>query len=361
MKRIFGAAAKYVQGAGVIDELGHYLRETGQRPVIVIDHQIRELLSERLEKTLNDATLPVKLISFPGEVTHAVIDSLADLARMADADVIVGVGGGKALDAAKGVALKLGTRFVSVPTIASTDGPASAAIAVYNDQHVMVEVLKLPRNPELVLVDSQVIIAAPIRFLLAGVGDAIAKKFEAEACALAGKETPQGTLSTHSGLAAADTCYRLIRTHAIAALQAAKLGQVTEDVEALIEAAVLLSTLGFENGGLSIAHAIARGFPYMEWAVRTLHGEHVAYGLLVQLVLEDRSLEFCSELYSFYGQIGLPRRLADLGLENTSVSEIETLTEHALVSPSIKRFRVEVTSQAIIQAINRVESWAPQA
>ncbi len=354
--RIFAATSRYVQGAGALDALGRHCQPLGSHAFVVTDADMARLLGERVTASFQAAGLASELRVFPGEITHAAIAELAQQAQAFGAQMIVGLGGGKALDTAKGVALKLGARSVSVPTIASNDGPASAAIAVYDENHIMQDILQLPRNPELVLVDSQVIANAPVRFLRAGIGDAISKKFEAEACAAAGATTLLGTPASLTGLMAAEACYRIIRQHAAAALRAAQEKRVDEDLEALIEATVLLSTLSFENGGLSLAHALARGFSYLERAKGTLHGDHVAYGLLVQLAMEQREDGFIQELCDFYRELGLPTRLADFGLEQPTSDEIRDLAEKSMVSPSAARFAPAVNADQLEIAIQRVEA-----
>ncbi len=355
--RIFAATSRYVQGAGALDQLGVHCRVLGERAFVVTDPDMARLLGQRVLASFEAAAVAATIGVFPGESTQGAIDALAARAVEADAAIIVGLGGGKALDTAKGVALKLGLRAVSVPTIASTDGPASAAIAIYDDHHIMQSIQHLPRNPDLVLVDTQVIANAPVRFLLAGIGDAISKKFEAEACHAAGADTLLGTPATLTGLAAAQACYQTIRRHAAAAVEAVRRNQVTEDVEALIEATVLLSTVCFENAGLSLAHALARGFNYLERAKGTLHGEHVAYGLLVQLAAEQRATAFTEELCAFYRQIGLPTRLAAFGLHDPTDHEIGELAESSMVSPSAARFAPPVDAAQLERAIRTVESW----
>jgi len=354
--RVFAATSRYVQGAGVLDEIGPYLLELGTRPAIVADPDVTRLFGSRLQKSCAAAGAGAELLTFPGEVTREAIDSLCARAREARADVVVGVGGGKGIDTGKAVARALGTRFVSVPTIASNDGPASAAIAVYDAQHRMTEVLHLKRNPDLVLVDSAVIAAAPIRFLRAGVGDAISKKFEAEACAAAGAMTLLGAPPSQTGLMIAEGCYRVLREHGGEGLRDAQAGRLTEAVERVIEASVLLSTLSFENAGLSVAHAIARGIPYVERAARSLHGEHVAYGLLVQLVLENRSQAFYDDILEFYVDTGLPWRLGMLGLEKPTPAEVREIVAGSMLSPSVRRFPQALTGEALEAAIQTVET-----
>ncbi|MBA1204258.1 glycerol dehydrogenase [Pseudomonas capeferrum] len=356
--RIFAATSRYVQGAGALDQLGEHCRPLGSSAFVITDADMATLLGARVVASFEAAQLASAIKVFPGEITAPAIAELAARAREFGAQMIVGLGGGKALDTAKGVALALGARSVSVPTIASNDGPASAAIAVYDEHHIMQDILHLPRNPELVLVDTQVIANAPVRFLRAGIGDAISKKFEAQACAAAGATTLLGTHASLTGLMAADACYTIIRQHAVGAVRAVERNEVNDDLEALVEATVLLSTISFENGGLSLAHALARGFSYLDRARGTLHGDHVAYGLLVQLMMEKRDQAFILELCGFFREVGLPTRLADFGLDKPSSKEIRELAEKSMVSPSAARFAPPVNADQLEVAILQVEAFS---
>jgi glycerol dehydrogenase len=353
---IFSAPSRYVQGSGALDLLGQELKRLGTRSLVVLDAGVRDRLQVRIAAAHAAAGLSLHIVHFAGEVTAAAIDALCAQAGDALPDVVVGVGGGKALDAAKAVSLHFKARFASVPTIASTDAPASFSAAIYNDLHEMVEVRLLPRNPELVLVDTAVVTGAPLRFLRAGIGDAISKKFEAEACNTAGANTLHGTRPSHTGLMAAELCFTLIKRHGAAALAAIASGTLNDDVDALIEATTLLSTVSFENGGLSIAHAIARGLPMVPRAAGSLHGEHVAYGLLVQFVLEDRPAAEMREMLDLYTALGLPRRLADLRLPDIRPEEMTQFIDGALGSPSLRRFVRSLTADDLQRAIGLVES-----
>lgn len=352
---IFSAPSRYVQGPQLLDQIAEYAQPLGMRAMAVVDAGIRARLGPRLEASFAKVDKPLLIREFSGEITQGCVDELVRHAKPYQPDVLIGVGGGKALDAAKAVALALATPFCSVPTIASTDAPASFSIALYDESHALVEVRKLPRNPELVLVDTAVICAAPLRFLRAGIGDAISKKFEAQACVAAQARTLHGAQPSYTGLMAAQLSFELIRTHGARALAAIGRGELGTDVEALIEATTLLSTVSFENGGLSVAHAIARGVPLVPRSAGSLHGEHVAYGLLVQLMLEDRAATEIADILRLYRDLGLPSKLRDLQLPDPTPHELQLLVEGAMGSPSVRRFVRVLEPCDLLQAISATE------
>lgn len=355
--RVVSATPRYVQGPGAIALLPDEVHHAGRRPVLVCDGLLANTIGVRIVELFNEPAPP--LLTFAGEVTRAAITGLAGEFAQLTGDVVVGIGGGKTLDAAKGVALTNGVPFISVPTIASTDAPASAGLAVYNDEHVMTEVLQLKRNPDCVLVDTAIIAEAPIHYLRAGIGDAIAKKFEAEACGRARGRTKHRTHPSITGLLMADACYQTIRQYAVSALAEVERKSPGSAFENLVEAVVLLSALGFENGGLSISHAVTRGLMQVRTVKNALHGYHVAYGLLVQLALEGRDADFLDDIAGLLRSVGLPTRLADMGLAEASESDLATLGEGTMGSINIRNFDRTVSPADIISAVKLVEGLSP--
>ncbi len=165
----------------------------------------------------------------------------------------LGIGGGKTADTAKVAACRTGARIVIVPTIASTDAPCSAVAVRYSTDGVYQEAISLPRNPDIVLVDSAVIVRAPARFLVAGIGDALSTWFEARSNVETSSQNfiAGGFPTPAAGLALARVCYDVLLRDALAAKHAAERGALTQAVENIIEANTLLSGLGFENCGVS--------------------------------------------------------------------------------------------------------------
>ncbi|GAC68361.1 iron-containing alcohol dehydrogenase [Gordonia soli] len=356
--RRFAAPQQYVQGPGVFDDLGTIVSPHGTRPVVVVDADVAELLGDRLAATMTAASPAHQVLAVRGPVTREHIATVVARISGGSGDVIVGVGGGKALDIAKGVAELLGRPMISVPTVASNDGPTAAVFALYDDAGRLSELGRLPTNPAAVVVDTEIIAGAPIRFLTSGIGDALAKKYEARSCARGSGVTTQGTRPLNIGSVVADGCSRILLRDGEQAVRDAADGQVTPAVEAVVEAVILLSGIGYENGGLSIAHCMTRGLQIGRGTSAHLHGFHVAYGLLVQLALEDDPDVDAGEIRRFLTAIGLPTRLADLDMSDPTAEEIEELAVAAAAAPHASNTWVDASTPRIIAAIERVEKEA---
>lgn len=352
MLRIFAACPYYVQGPQAVREIGPVARKLGVRAAVVVDAYVLDILGSKILASLSkgDHVLP-----FSGEITLDVVDDLASDVGGRGCDVTVAVGGGKALDAGKAVARRIGSPVITVPTIASTDAPASRGIAIYDVEHRLALVEQLPTNPQAVVVDTEILAEAPPDFLRAGIGDAIAKKFEAEGALSGGGHNKHGTRPLLAGLLAADGCYRVLKQHGAEAIKAAGSGAPTEAFEAAVEACFLLSALGFENTGLSIAHSVTRGLVKARQVKDVPHGYHVAYGLLVQLAVEGK-IEEMDGLRSFYRPVGLPATLSEMGMTNASDADFELIAGLTMTSPHIRNLGRTVGQADLRDAMVQIET-----
>lgn len=339
-----------------MDRLGQLTAGLADRPVVVVDADILPRIDAALQAALSERRCLI--LAFRGEVTRAAIGELVAQAAGIQPDAVVGIGGGKALDAAKGVAKSLDLPFIAAPSIASNDSPTARSMAIYDERHTLVAIENLSESPVLVIADTALIAAAPARFLRAGIGDAIAKKFEAERAFADGAVNFFDGRPLRTALAIADHCYRTLREHGVAAMAAAEAQQADDAFEAVVEANILMSGLAWENAGLSYAHAVVRGLVKARGAAAAAHGDHVAYGTLVQLAIEDRDDGFLLELMGFYRQIGLPSRLAELGMNEPQPEEVVEIARLTTVGPAGGRILVLVEPERIAAAIERVERLA---
>lgn len=190
----------------MLASLGSHVAEIGKQPLVIADENVWKLAGDKLAASFSDAGVEFRREVFGGVCSHREIDRIAEVARKGSADIVVGVGGGTTLDTAKAAGHQAGIAWATVPTVASTDAPTSALSVVYTDEGVFEEYVFFPHNPDLVLVDTEMCANAPYRFLVSGMGDALATWVEARATAEARKSTMAGGLPTMAGLALARLC-----------------------------------------------------------------------------------------------------------------------------------------------------------
>ncbi|WP_332743342.1 glycerol dehydrogenase [Hydrogenophaga sp.] len=355
--RVFGAPLRYLQGPGAIHQLGAQVASLAPSAALISDRFVLDLVGDRVAASCKAAGVRLSTCEFSGDITPAEVQRLVGQLAQDKPGVVIAAGGGKGIDVGKAVAKVLGAHVVTVPTVASNDAPTSKIFVLYDEQHRLLSVEHMTHNPAAVVVDTDLIAAAPVKLLLAGIGDALSKKFEVERCAAAGGLNIYGGLGTQAALALADLSYRSVREHAESAIQAVQRGTPDVHLESLVEATVLLSGLCFENGGLSVSHAMTRGLSAIAGTATSLHGLQVAYGLLVQLTLEEREPTFMAELRGFYSRIGLPQDLGELGLARTATDEeIETISRLTMTAPHVRNFPTALSAERIALAIRSVEA-----
>lgn len=353
MDRILGLPAKYIQGVGALDRIGDVAAELGQIALVFTDGFVRNLVGARVTASLKAAQVTCHWEDFGGECCRPEIDRLKSCGAAAKAVVVIALGGGKALDTGKAAAAELCVPFVSVPTIASTDGPVSSIAVEYAEDHTHIGVMRFNCSPAAVLVDTQVVANAPARLLVAGMGDGLATWFEARACQAKGKTNFRGGAISDVAMTLARSCHETIKTFGRDALEAVEQNKVTEAVERIVEANVFLSGVGFENTGVAGAHALDTAVSRFSSDHSIQHGERVALGVLFQLTLEGAKDEI-SQLLPFYRDVGLPTDLAGIGLHDMTAENLDALTRVILRDGSpIRNLPFEVTQSDVVHALSQ--------
>lgn len=353
---VFGAPKRYVQGMGILASFGSEMKGLGRNVVLLADHRVMGLVAPIAEPSCAEAGVTLAKLEFGGEITYAELDRLSGLVDAASVDVVAAAGGGKAIDTGKLLSQHCQARFVSVPTVASNDSSTSHIAVVYDENHRLVGIEKNRSNPDLVLVDTEIISKAPLELLSAGVGDALVKRFEVAQCVKAEGMNVFGARSPRAAFVLANACYDIVREFTVPAFEAHSRGETNPAFENLVEACILMSGLAFESGGLSVSHGMTRGLSAIDGVSTALHGHQVAYGLLVQFELERRGNAFMEDMREFYRQARLPLKLADMGFSGESNSAIGTVAELSAAAPHMAKFERSISVEDIARAIDRIEA-----
>ncbi|WP_034551023.1 glycerol dehydrogenase [Carnobacterium funditum] len=362
MRKAFISPAKYVQGENELLNLGFYIKSLGESALVIGNPDDIIRVEDKLNQTAKRFGINVHLANFGGEATREEVVRLKKLAKEKGADVIVGLGGGKAIDTSKTVAN--GHNLIVCPTIAATDAPTSHSAVLYTKDHHFDEYAYFIKNPSVVLMDTTVIAQAPTRFLVSGMGDALATYYEARATRRSNSNVNAGlpngfhtgdtepAKGTIASITLAKVCYETVLESGYNAKIACDHNVVTPALENIIEANTLLSGLGFESGGLAAAHAIYNGLTVLDGPHNYFHGEQVAFTTFVQLILEDAPKKEVEELLDFSLSVGLPVSLADLDVKEVNYEDILKVAEKACIpEESIHAMPFKVTPESVAQAI----------
>ena len=163
MLSVFCSPSRYTQGKNATASLGSELLGLGLRgpALLVAGRSARRLLSATWQTTFSEARIEQAVHPFGGECSLAEIERVKAAVRQHQAQVLVGAGGGKVLDTARAAAADLDLPVVNCPTVASSDAPCSALSVLYTEEGVFHAYRFYRKNPDLVLVDTQVIAQGP--------------------------------------------------------------------------------------------------------------------------------------------------------------------------------------------------------
>jgi glycerol dehydrogenase-like iron-containing ADH family enzyme len=353
------APAIVLRGIHAIAQAGEAIAKLGKRPLLVGGDRSLSVTQTSLEPVLEQHNLKFASASYAPDCSETSLGKLREKANTHQADLIIGIGGGKALDTAKLLAHQCKLPIATIPTSGATCAAWTALSNVYSDEGAFLYDVPLAKCPDLLILDYNLIQTAPQRTLVAGIGDAIAKWYEASVSSGHSEQTL---------LIAAVQQARVLRDillqKSLIALQEPGGETWREVVDATVLLAGVIGGIGGAQCRTVAAHAVHNGLTHVAASHGTLHGEKVAFGILVQLRLEEMlqgnqlAAAARQQLLKFYGDIGLPQTLNHLGLENVTLTELKQAAEVACNERSdIHRLPFHVVVEQLMAAM--VSTTAP--
>lgn len=363
MTRIWGSAGHYIQGPDVLRDVKKYADIHGPKAFYLTDSFLYPTVEPIVSAGYDDPE-NFSIAVFDGEISRRNIQAFLQNANRDGIDAVVGIGGGKVIDVAKVVAMTLGSALIICPTTASTDAPASAMSILYSDTGEMNEIMIHRRNPDLVLADTRMILSAPLRFFISGLGDALSTCYEG----LSNEKTGHANyvwcdremgLPTIAGRAVAQACLETLYEEGEAALAAARAGVPSPQFEDVVEANILLSGIGFENVGCSIAHAIGNAFTAIPEGEKKMHGERVGFGTLCLLVGENYPKSELDRAFTFCVKTGVPVCLEDLEIPDDP-EKLRLVARSALAAESWQATPFQADEDGVVALIRATSALGKQ-
>ncbi|MBR0597852.1 glycerol dehydrogenase [Sinanaerobacter chloroacetimidivorans] len=349
------APGKYLQGRNLIENISSHINVLGSKFAIICDEVVLQIIEEKINTSFSNNKNMHGFILFRGESTQIEAERIASVVIEKGYQVIVGIGGGKTIDTAKLAANILGLPLAVIPTVASSDAPCSAMSVIYDEDGTFIISSKMKRNPDMVLVDTEIISKAPVRTLVAGMGDAYATYYEARACRQSGAKNFSGGTATEAAYDMAALCRKLLLEYGEQAKESTEKKEWSTALERIVEANIYLSGVGFENNGCAIAHAVYSGMTSILKPFPVFHGEAVAFGTIVQLIAEGAYKSNQNELdetIRFYQRVGLPLTFGQMGIDIPTDKQIYSIAEATCTkSKNAYNMPFHVDSKTIFNAL----------
>ncbi|MCQ2966496.1 MAG: iron-containing alcohol dehydrogenase family protein [Alphaproteobacteria bacterium] len=348
--------AKFYIGEDVYQQASEILPQYGKKAVIVGGKTAMSVGADRLTKALEkNGVIVTGQVWFGGDATYENVDRCATEKAVQDADMILAMGGGKCCDTCKVLSEKINKPLMTFPTIASNCAPCTALAIMYNADGSMKGNYYSKRPPLHVFINTDIIAHAPIKFLQAGIGDALSKEHEV----LLALRNVKLHDTLPLGVKLCAFCSEPLLNYGVEAMRGCEKGQATDALKEVVMSICITTGLVscmtvckeyYYN--TNIAHCFYYGATVLPSYHDYLHGYWVAYGVLV-LLYYDNQISELHRVIDFYKQIGLPTKMSDCGL---SIDQLDKLVEKATKVPGWHVDGYELTAERFRESILAVSS-----
>ena len=332
-------SGRYIQENGAIALLGEEVARLGcKKPFILGGKTALSLTKEVFLKSLADKSMDAIVYEYAGFCNADHCDRIIASEDFLGCDCVVGVGGGNLMDAAKLCAALSDRPVFNVPTSSATCAAYTPLSVCYNELGQTVGSRHLKKEVNVILADMDILCRQPVRLMLAGVYDALAKFVEIRQ-RLVGKNEDEVDIGLRSSFVLSEFIFERLIKDLPAATEDVKAGRDTKAVYDTVFLTIavtgVISGLARGSNQCAVAHKFyeATRTLYPAAAKSSLHGEIVGIGLRAQLIYNgqaDQEPEFTARME----KLGVPTRLSQIGIP-TGEEVIERFYQNLLASTAM--------------------------
>ena len=346
----------YSIGDEIYDKIGPVCESYGKTVLVIGGKKALAAAYDKIGRYVKRTRLTIIGKVLYGEnCTYAAVEALRRMPLYQQADMVFGVGGGKALDTVKCLCIPDDKPVFSFPTIASNCSACTSVSIMYREDGTFLKPHFFVRPVMHAFLDTEILAKAPSQYMWAGIGDTYAKYYEATI-------SSRGERLEHFtalGVAVSVMCRDPLVPYGRQALADHKQQLRSYSVEQVILAIVVTTGIASifltkdltpdYNSGL--AHAVfyaMTSYPVIEQ--RHLHGEVVGFGVLLALLVDGQYEEF-ETIYRLNRAVGLPVSLEQIEITQ---AQWEECMERIPAMSDIAHYPYRVTKAMLAQALDRL-------
>ncbi|AEI37972.1 iron-containing alcohol dehydrogenase family protein [Zymomonas mobilis] len=313
------APKNYINEDGITAKVGEYVAPLAKHILIITSPKAWQATQDFILPSLQQQGITYRIEWLEDVCTRRRIDSFVAIAKQQQAQLILAVGGGRVLDVSKAVGELLGQKpVIALPTIAATCAAWSPITVLYEDNGAHIGPFALSQLPVFVLVDSEIIVKSPVRYLKSGIVDSFAKWFEFHPYLRNGDDGIAMELKAYAARMAVEIFKREGQQAVLDNEQQRVTVPLRKIIDAVIALAGIANSMKDEVPRIGAAHAIHHSMTRIPELHHWLHGEKVGFGLAIQNILEQPEAEVTQDLHWLLNHFAGPLHLDALGIEDTT-------------------------------------------
>jgi glycerol dehydrogenase len=359
----FISPRRYANEPGALARGGELVSPITKRLFVLAGKTALSLVQKDLFKSFDDSKIEYEVCEYGGYPTHKEAHRIAEKAKAFRAGAIAGAGGGRVIDTAKAAGNYAGLPVVAIPSIAATCACWAPVAVMYSSDGVMTGPLYNENSPCLIIADIDLISKAPARYIRAGIADTLAKWYESYPNLKTSNDFYLRLVVKYGEFARSILETLGLKVSDDLARGSCGMEELTELVDCIFAIAGLCGAVRGLADTQGIAHPFYNACSALPELRDKLHGEKVAFGLVMQAVLEKRSSDEIHRRIAVFKRLYMPLSLRELGLEpdfDAKFAVIEPLIrESTPIYPGIERpWKSEELRNAIVTAGRLAEEYS---